>query len=58
MQELEKILEEIDRQKSECLSGEYEPAYAAGALDMANAIKDIIRKHMNDGWIPVEDERL
>ena len=56
MQELEKILEEIDRQKSECLSGEYEPAYAAGALDMANAIKDIIRKHMNDGWIPVQDK--
>ena len=55
MQELEKILEEIDRQKSECLSGEYEPAYAAGALDMANAIKDIIRKHMNDGWISVEE---
>ena len=21
-------------------------------------LKDIIRKHMNDGWIPVEDERL
>ena len=56
MQELEKILEEIDMQKSECLSGEYEPAYAAGALDMANAIKDIIRKHMNDGWIPAKEK--
>lgn len=22
---------------------------------MANAIKDIIRKHMNDGWISVEE---
>ena len=54
MQELEKILEEIDKQKSKCLSGEYDPAYEAGALDMANVIKDIIRKHMNDGWIPVE----
>ena len=43
MQELEKILEEIDNLKSECLNGEYEPAYGAGALDMANAIKDIIR---------------
>lgn len=21
-------------------------------------LKDIVRKHMNDGWIPVEDERL
>ena len=57
MQELEKILEEVDEQKHKCLSGEYEPAYEAGALDMANVIKDIVRKHMNDGWIPVE-ERL
>lgn len=56
--QLEKILAEIDRQKSECLSGEYEPAYAAGALDMANAIKDIIRKHMNDGWIPVDKNNI
>ena len=57
MQELEKILEEINKQKSECLGGEYEPAYEAGALDMANVIKDIIRKHMsgNDGWISVDD---
>ena len=64
MQELEKIPEEINKQKSECLSGEYEPAYEAGALDMANVIKDIIRKHMsgkdtdvptNDGWISVDD---
>ena len=55
MQELEKILEEIDKQKSECLSGEYEPAYEAGALDMANVIKEIICKHMNDGWISVDD---
>lgn len=70
MRELEKILEEIDNLKSECLNGEYEPAYGAGALDMANAIKDIIRSlsRENDseitrssrdteGWIPVE-ERL
>ena len=67
----ELILEEINKQKSECLSGEYQPAYEAGALDMANVIKDIIRKHLsrekapeiarcsrdNDGWISVE-ERL
>ena len=70
MQELEKVLEEINKLKSECLNGEYEPAYGAGALDMANAIKDIIRSlsrenkseitrcpRDNDGWIPVE-ERL
>lgn len=66
----ELILEEINKQKSECLSGEYEPAYEAGALDMANVIKDIIRSlsrendseitrssRDTDGWIPV-DERL
>ena len=57
MKKLDKILGEIDKQKSKCLSGEYDPAYEAGALDMANVIKDIIRKHMNDGWIPVV-ERL
>ena len=70
MQELEKILEEIDNLKSECLNGEYEPAYGAGALDMANAIKDIIRSlsrengseitrssRDTEGWVPVE-ERL
>ena len=50
-QELEKILEEIDHEKDLSLKlGD--DGYIAGALDMANAIKDIIRKHMNDGWIP------
>ena len=53
MQELEKILEEIDHEKDLSLKlGD--DGYIAGALDMANAIKDFIRKHMNDGWIPVE----
>ena len=57
MQELEKILEEIDHEKDLRLKLGYDGWYLAGAVDMANAIKDIIRKHMNDGWIPVE-ERL
>lgn len=53
MQELAKILEEIDHEKDLSLKlGD--DGYIAGALDMANAIKDFIRKHMNDGWIPVE----
>ena len=53
MQELEKILEEIDHEKDLSLKlGD--DGYIAGALDMANAIKDFIRKHMNDGWIPVK----
>lgn len=54
---LEKILEEIDKQKRICLEIDNGYEFNAGALDMANSIKDIIRKHMNDGWIPCE-ERL
>ena len=58
MRELEKILEEIDlEEKNALLSVEHTTGYKAGALYMANTIKDIIRNHMNDGWIPVE-ERL
>ena len=50
MQELEKILEEIDREeKNALLSIEHTTGYKAGALNMANTIKDIIRKYMNDG---------
>lgn len=52
MQELEKILEEIDK-TMEC-----------GLIDYINGdpvitkkkAKDIIHKHMNSGWIPVEKE--
>ena len=53
MKELEKILEEIKAHRnfaSEC-----------GNFNVASAFElcvEIIRKHMNDGWIPVEDERL
>ena len=49
MQELEKILEEIIEQLK-----------AEGCIidnDAGNRAEEIIRKHMNDGWIPVE-ERL
>ena len=50
MQELEKILEEIKAHRnfaSEC-----------GNFNVASAFElcvEIIRKHMNDGWIPVEE---
>lgn len=67
MNVLEKILEEIDRLKENCSLAEFESGYVAGAVDMANAIKDVICANMgdgndtnvpsNDGWIPVE-ERL
>lgn len=51
MQELEKILEEIN-----ILNGIYDTD-DGGCLLRQEDVEDIIRKHMNDGWIPVE-ERL
>ena len=52
MQELKKILGEIEDNAVEFASFEILGDYIS--VDIA---KDIIRKHMNDGWIPVE-ERL
>ena len=55
MKELEKILEEIDKE-----IGESRKDPEMRDVDICyglNRAKDIIRKHMNDGWIPVE-ERL
>lgn len=49
MNVLEKILEEIDKLKENCLLSEFENGYTAGALDMANAIKDVICANMWDG---------
>ena len=58
MQELEKILEEIDQEKKNAaLSIRHTTGYKAGQIRMAERIEEIIRKHINDGWIPVE-ERL
>ena len=55
MQELE-ILEEIDQEKKNAaLSIRHTTGYKAGQIRMAERIEEIIRKHMNDGWIPVED---
>lgn len=55
MQELEKILEEIEQAKRE-------PWYRLSNYDVKhkldgaiNRIADIIRENMNDGWIPVEE---
>ena len=45
MQELEKILEEIENLQD--ISG--------WDLQTVQGILEIIRKHMNDGWIPVEE---
>lgn len=53
MQELEKILEEI---KSASVYAETKDGYGALCVPIGT-IECIIQKHMNDGWIPVE-ERL
>ena len=52
MQELEKILEEIDAHAIE-----FEIFGTSDDYISIGWVKDIIRKHVNDGWIPVE-ERL
>ena len=56
MKELEKILEEIDETIER-----YKENTNMEAVDICYGMKlakKIIRKHMNNGWIPVEDERL
>lgn len=63
MQELEKILEEIELKKEKCLGVvkvEVDPMEIAIHREQYKGLRmaeEIIRKHMNDGWIPVE-ERL
>lgn len=55
MQNLEKILEEIDREIEERRK---DPEMRdVDICYRLNRAKEIIRRHMNDGWIPVE-ERL
>ena len=55
--QLEKVLEEIDQEVKEYMEIDFGDEYNAGIKDMAKMAKKIIRKYMNDGWIPVE-ERL
>ena len=58
MQELEKILEEIELEKKRVsLSPDCPNEHAVTETILLEKIEKIIRKHMNDGWIPV-DERL
>ena len=57
MQELEKILEEIEKLRgqvgSECTSEDH---YIKRAWEHClDRVEYIIRKHMDDGWIPVEE---
>ena len=55
MQKLEKILEEIDK-KQVMLQPFDEKDRPTGIINV-DVVKAIIRKHLNDGWVPVE-ERL
>lgn len=57
MQELEKILEEIDETIERYGKNPYIDEKVTDLCYGLNIAKDIIRKHMNDGWISVE-ERL
>lgn len=55
MQELEKILEEIELEKKRVsLSPDCSNEHAVTEIILLEKIEKIIRKHMNDGWIPVE----
>ena len=62
MQGLEEILEEIESRIEylEKIKGKYEDGNEKMAIwfriDEINRIKKIIRKHLNDGWIPVEKD--
>lgn len=66
MQELEKILKEIDEIKvgfdtecrSECDLFDWSCGACVGECDeyIKERAKDIIRKHMNDGWIPAKEK--
>ncbi len=57
MQELEKILEEIDETIDRYGNNPHIDEKVTDLCYGMKIAKDIIRKHMNDGWIPV-DERL
>lgn len=60
MQELKKILEEIEMKKKKCLDivrVEIDPIEITIHREQYKGLRmaeDIIRKHTNDGWIPVE----
>ena len=65
MQELKKILEEIEQRKARAEKLIVKPPHdkldqvandtAEAFIEAYKECQDIIRKHMNDGWIPVED---
>lgn len=54
MQNLEKILEEIDETIERYGTNPYIDVKVTDLCYGLNIAKDIIRRHMNDGWISVE----
>ncbi len=58
MQELEKILEEIDETIERYGENPYIDEKVTDLCYGLNIAKDIIRKHMNDGWIPVDKNNV
>lgn len=56
MQELEKILEEIKEATRQEDSPIYREDIEVDGYVRQSVVEDIIRNHMNDGWIPVERE--
>ena len=56
MQELQKILKEIDETIERYGKNPYIDEKVTDLCYGLNLAKDIIRKHMNDGWIPVEKQ--
>lgn len=55
MRKLEKILEEIEQYISEW-EADPKDGYASGFIKGLKKSEKIIRKHMNDGWIPVDEQ--
>lgn len=61
MREIEKILEELEEKKKKCLDIvkiEIDPVEITIHREQYKGMRmaeDIIRKHANDGWIPVDD---
>ena len=68
MQELEKILEEIEQRKARAEKLIVKPPHdkldqvandtAEAFIEAYKECQDIIRKHMNDGWIPVDKNNV
>lgn len=55
MQELDKILEEIDNAIEDYSGGSADNGFQGFVKGLKRA-KKIIRKHMNDGWIPAKEK--